>query len=306
MSKEAELSFIICTYNRAGYLDDSISSLLEGSSPKKMIELLVIDNNSADETPERVQQHQKVNHAKNIQIRYVKEINQGLSHARNRGVEEANAPVVVFVDDDIRASKNFINSWIHFFEGQHDVKAAGGKILVQFDDPRPKWMSKFLLPLLGHHDFGDTVKPYGKTDYPFGGNMAFTKEVFDDYGTFNTGLGRIGTDLKASEEKEFFRRLQQNGKNIYYVPEAFLYHRVNSSRLTKDYIRRQAIGLGHSIKFQMKHASGILKASTLAKEIGKWAATFALLIFYSLKFQLSKGVTLIQFRYWILQGLRST
>jgi glycosyltransferase involved in cell wall biosynthesis len=265
--------------------------------------LLVVDNNSTDETPEVVQQHQKKNPVQDIQICYVKEKNQGLSHARNRGIEEANAPIIVFVDDDIRASKNYINSWIHFFEGHPDVNAAGGKIHVQFDDPRPDWMSSYLLPLLGLHDFGTSIKPYRKTDYPFGGNMAFKADIFDEYGTFNTDLGRIGSDLKASEEKELFRRLQQDDLTISYVPDALLYHRVNSSRLTKDYIRRQAIGLGQSIALQLKHASGWLIISTMMKEIGKWAATVALFVFYGLKLRLSKGVTLFQFRYWILKGL---
>lgn len=306
MYKEAKFSFIICTYNRAGYLNDSLSSLLECSTPREQVELLVVDNNSTDETPEMVRSHQKKNPVKNIQVRYVKEKRQGLSHARNTGIENASAPLLVFVDDDIRASKKYINSWFHFFEKHSQIKAAGGKIHVQFDDPRPEWMSSYLLPLLGHHDFGDSIKPYKKKDYPFGGNMAFRSEVFEEIGHFNTELGRIGGDLKASEEKELFRRLRDKNEPVYYVPDARLYHRVDASRLTKEYIRRQAIGLGQSMRLQMKRQSTVARALIALKEFGKWIATGVLFLYYTLKFETAKGVTLFQFRYWILEGLYSS
>ncbi len=304
MQHKPKISFIICTYNREVYLQDTLRTL-STSCESLPVEILVVDNNSTDNTEQIVNQWIQKRSQTNLHSRYVKEKKQGLSYARNRGINEATAPVLIFLDDDIIVPSLFVQAWLTFFENHPNAQAAGGKIHIQFDDPRPLWMSSYLLPLLGHHDFGNSIKSYGKTNYPFGGNMAFRADIFNEYGKFNTGLGRIGSDLKASEEKEFFRRLQQDGENIYYVPDAFLFHRVNSSRLTKNYIRRQAIGLGQSIAFQMEHASGVVKISAITKEIGKWAATAALFVFYSLKFQLSKGVTLIQFRYWILKGLFS-
>ncbi|WP_340105375.1 glycosyltransferase [Rhodohalobacter sp. 8-1] len=306
MSQEPSISLIICTYNRAEYLSDSLNTLIQ-SARGRSVEILVIDNNSSDNTRKVCQEYSAKTEktGDDLALHYVLETNQGLSFARNRGIEEANAPVIIFLDDDITVPSSFTDSWLSFFADHPEARAAGGKIHVQFDDPRPKWMSDFLLPLLGHHDHGDSIKPYSNRNYPFGGNMAFKAGIFDEYGTFNTELGRIGSDLKASEEKEFFRRLQQDGVKIYFVPKALLYHRVNKSRLTKDYIRRQAVGLGQSIALQMKRKPGSRKITTIFKEVGKWAATIALFIFYSFKLQGSKGVMLLKFRYWILQGISS-
>ncbi|MEX2435865.1 MAG: glycosyltransferase [Balneolaceae bacterium] len=304
MSISAEITFIICTYNRADYLDDSLASMLAGNTPVKPIEILVVNNNSTDETGEVINRY--INHGKpNITVRSVIESKQGLSHARNRGIREAEAPVIIFVDDDIRADTNYINAWLQFFYDYPDVRAAGGKIHVQFDDPRPEWMSQFLLPLLGHHDYGNSIKPYRKTNYPFGGNMAFKKEIFDRFGLFDTGLGRIGKDLKASEEKEFFQRLKKDEIEIYYLPEATLYHRVGTSRLTREYIRRQAVGLGQSLALQFRYQTAGKKFNTVAAEAGKWCVSLALFLLYTLAFNFPKALMLIKFRKWIAEGFQS-
>lgn len=303
MSEKPKVSFIICTYNRADYLKDSLQSLIH-SAAGYPVEILVIDNNSTDSTPDVCANSKTAAEEKDVSFQQVLETKQGLSHARNRGIKEATADIVIFLDDDIGVPDFFVSAWLSFFESFPEAKAAGGKIHVQFDDPRPEWMSSYLLPLLGHHDHGETIKPYKSNDYPFGGNMAFRKEVFDEIGFFNTELGRIGSDLKASEEKELFQRLRDKNEVIYYVPDAFLYHRVNSARLTKEYIRRQAIGLGQSMKLQMSQQSGLQMAYSATKEILKWKATAVLYLYYRIKSESEKGVTLFQFRHWIWQGFK--
>lgn len=304
MPEAVAITFIICTYNRSDYLDDTLSSLRECNQPFEQVEILVVNNNSDDDTEEVVIAHQE-REASSISITLAAEKKQGLSHARNRGIEEAKAPIIVFVDDDIRAEKYYINAWLQFFRDYPKAKSAGGKIHVQFDDPRPAWMSRFLLPLLGQHDHGNSVKLYQKADYPFGGNMAFKKNIFGQFSPFDTELGRIGKDLKASEEKELFQRLKKNGVEVYYVPKAKLFHRVNASRLTIEYIRRQALGLGESIALQLNNKSSGKRISYALKEAIKWIATFGLFLAYLISFKPSKGIILFKFRLWITEGFRS-
>ncbi len=305
MPNNPEVTFIICTYNRADYLDDTLNSLLRHNYSFDQFEILVVDNNSTDHTAETVKKYIAKDDKSYPSIRYVKEKIQGLSQARNRGIWESNAKNLVFVDDDIRAPGQFIPGWLKFFKEHPDIKAAGGRIHVQFDDPRPDWMPHFLLPLLGHHDLGDSIKKYGKMNYPFGGNMGFRKIVFERHGMFNTDLGRKGSQLKASEEKEFFQRIKKSNSDIYYLPDALLYHRVNKQRLTREYIRRQSIGLGQSIALQLKHESAARKAAYGLQEAGKMIATLGLFMPYTVTFQLQKAVMLVKFRKWIVEGYLS-
>jgi len=298
---QPNVTFIICSYNRAHYLDDTLDSLLQWKYDLPY-ELLVVDNNSDDETPGIVKKYQESIDKDGKPLRYIKETQQGLSHARNRGINEANASYVVFLDDDIRATESLIPAWITFFEEYPDAVAAGGKIHVQFDAPRPSWMSHFLLPLLGHHDLGSTFKTYPNNKYPFGGNMGFKKEVFESIGPFDTALGRKGKSLNAGEEKELFRRIRENHDDIYYLPNAFLYHRVDATRLTKDYIKKQALGLGKSMKLRLRGASTATKIKNWLSEIIKLLGSAPLALWYLFNLQLSKAAMLFQFRRWIWKG----
>ncbi|WP_441000356.1 glycosyltransferase [Fodinibius sp. SL11] len=298
---EPAVTFIICSYNRAHYLDDTLQSLLQNLSDPDF-ELLVIDNNSEDETPEIVKKYQHSINKDGKPVRYIKETAQGLSHARNRGIKEAKAPNIVFLDDDIRASESLIPAWISFFENHPNAIAAGGKIHVQFDAPRPSWMSHFLLPLLGHHDLGSSPKKYPKTKYPFGGNMGFKKSIFEDIEPFNPNLGRKGESLNAGEEKELFRRIRERNNDIFYIPDAFLYHRVGPNRLTKGYIKNQALGLGQSMRLRLREAPALQKSLNWLSETAKFFGSFPLALGYLLIFQPSKAAMLFQFRKWVWEG----
>lgn len=295
------VSFIICTYNRAGYLDDTLQSLLQTdyASP---YEFLVVDNNSTDNTHEVVEAYQNNIHLQGATLRYVKEHSRGLSHARNRAIKEARADHLVFFDDDIIATPTLIPAWCSFFEEHPIAVAAGGKIHVQFDAPRPEWMPHFLLPLLGHHDLGNKQRKYPANKYPFGGNMGFRKSVFDETGLFNTDLGRKGKELNAAEEKELFQRIREHSGTIMYLPEAFLYHRVDSGRLTIDFIRGQALGLGQSMKLRMQNVSLLGWIKNWGAELAKLLATFPIGMGYLLLLQRTKAKLLFQFRFWIWQG----
>src|SRR5699024_1450156 len=166
----------------------------------------------------------------------------------------------------------------------------------------PPWMSRFLLPLLGYHNLGKTQKKYPRNKYPFGGNMGFNKSIFEQYGLFETELGRKGKQLKASEEKEFFQRLKNGGAEIFYLPEALLFHRVNKRRLTPAYIKKQAVGLGQSLALQFKDETIFKKLWQGLQQGFKTVVSFGLFLPYAFTLQYSKGVMLLKFRKWIAEG----
>jgi glycosyltransferase involved in cell wall biosynthesis len=306
MTNTPEITFIICSYNRSDYLDDTLQSLLDHFPSDSPSTILVVDNNSTDNTAEVVRRHQNSLPKDENPIRYIKETKQGLSHARNRGIKEAETPYVVFLDDDIKATASLIPAWQSFFADYPDAAAAGGKNHVQFDAPRPTWMSYFLLPLLAYHDLGDSIKKYSAGNYPVGCNMGFKKTIFDQVGLFDTDLGRKGKSLNAGEEKELFKRIRELDKDVFYLPDAFLYHRVGAERLTVDYIRKQALGLGLSMRLRLKKATLRQKLTTWGSEWVKLFGSIPLGLYYCLGLKPSRATMLFKFRWWIWQGYRQS
>lgn len=92
------ISVILCTYNRAESLRDTLRILAAQRLPHGVpCELLVVDNNSSDRTRHVVEETQA---AFPWPLRYLFESRQGKTYAMNHGVRESRGDVIVLTDDD--------------------------------------------------------------------------------------------------------------------------------------------------------------------------------------------------------------
>lgn len=235
-----DISVIICTYNRAHNLNECISCLSSQINTDNIKwEILIVDNNSTDNT-KQVVEDLKISCP--IPIRYVYEENQGLSYARNRGIQETNSTWIVFIDDDIRVTDKWLSSIYNTFTS-HNCDAVGGRIHVQSPELLPAWIKPEMYGFLGHQDFGDKEYPLdGLREFPFGGNMAFHRRVIGKIGLFDTGMGRKGSgdkreDLFKGEETDFFHRLAKTCGSMYYQPDAIVQHIILPYQLKKKFFR---------------------------------------------------------------------
>ncbi|MCD2451810.1 glycosyltransferase family 2 protein [Methylicorpusculum oleiharenae] len=229
-----DISIIICTYNRADNLQDCLDCLdAQEISSAFTWEVLLIDNNSSDHTKEFIAQYKANCH---YQLRYSFEKKQGLSHARNNGIIESKGNILIFIDDDIRVSKKWLQSIYQTFI-TYPCDAVGGRIHIESPAKLPKWITPDMYGFLGHQDFGGQTHPMdGYEEYPFGGNMAVRRSVFERIGLFDTELGRKGTGLKKEElfkgeETDFFNRLANVGGKFYYQPDALVLHKILQHQL---------------------------------------------------------------------------
>jgi GT2 family glycosyltransferase/glycosyltransferase involved in cell wall biosynthesis/Flp pilus assembly protein TadD len=95
LNKPPRISVVIPTYNRSGYLSKVLESLKAQELPKENYEVIVIDDGSSDNTEEICQPF--INSG---EVRYFSQSNQGISAAKNHGVEVARGEIVLFFDDD--------------------------------------------------------------------------------------------------------------------------------------------------------------------------------------------------------------
>lgn len=85
------ISFLVPTYNRAGYLGEALAAIVSQTQPED--EVLVIDDGSSDSTPEVVATFAP-------RVRYVRQDNAGKSAALNRGLAQTDGTFVWICDDD--------------------------------------------------------------------------------------------------------------------------------------------------------------------------------------------------------------
>jgi glucosyl-dolichyl phosphate glucuronosyltransferase len=244
MNVPTKITVLVCTYNRSKTLGATIESVAAQTLPQSVNwEILVVDNNSSDETRQVVEGLQSRYPER---IRYFFEPQQGVSHARNAGIREARGEILASIDDDETASAGWLqNLTANLNSGEW--AGAGGRIMPLLSFSLPRWLSmksSFAIGPLVAFDPG--LEAEQLKEAPFSANMAFRKEVFERFGGFRTDLGRAGKSLISNEDTEFGRRVMAAGLRLRYEPSAVTYHPVEENRLQKEYFLNWWFNKGRS------------------------------------------------------------
>lgn len=232
MAHKADITVAVCTYNRAQSLIETLDSLAKQRVPSgTVVELLVIDNNSHDQTARMVERY--ADHPLNL--RYLFEQKQGLSHARNKAIDEAAGDILLFTDDDVLPASDWIERTIAVFAADPNTGVAGGKILPNWvDGGAPRWITDDLYPYLALLDYGD--EPLVLQDRPvWGANIAFRLAPLRALGGFDTNVGRTGSKLYAGEETAVVAAIRDAGYAVRYEPASVVLHRMERDRVSRKY-----------------------------------------------------------------------
>ncbi len=242
--QHVDFSLVICTYNRGDVLSDTLRSYAEMRDFECQVELVVVDNNSTDQTRQIVnaftQKHQ------NLAVRYLFEPQPGLSYARNTGIRESQGEIIGFVDDDVYFDPYWLKETWRAFQEHAEASCMGGRSIPRFETGQPDWVTEELLVYYGSTNSGDVAKFMVYPEYPFGLNMAFRRNVFGEIGMFNPNLGRKGKNLLSDEEKDIFYRVAYAGLKVIYTPHALLFHRIPETRARKEWILSRSYWQGVS------------------------------------------------------------
>jgi glycosyltransferase involved in cell wall biosynthesis len=230
------LTIIVCTYNRAISLKQTLECLSQQTISESMPwELIVVDNNSTDETKNVVSGMR----SRIPDLRYEFESRQGLSHARNRGVSAARGDYIFFTDDDVCPEKIWA---ARLYEHMRTTgcSGAGGFVAPKWETQPPPWLTERFYGYLAVHssERNRETEVLDVHDAPYGANIGFRREVFDKIGLFDPALGRKGTVLAAGEEWDLIARMLNVGMKVMFFPDARVAHRIESARMTRRYFRR--------------------------------------------------------------------
>jgi GT2 family glycosyltransferase len=223
-----EISVVIGTYNRAGQLGKALDALL-AQAGGVAYEVLVVDNNSTDETKEVATS--RLN--RSGRLKYIFEPRQGLPYARNTGIVASTAPLVAFTDDDVEVGADWVASIKRTFDEHPDVEMIGGRVRPTWPDTVPEWVTRRQLGPFALGERGDApirVSAANAAPCLVGATFAFRRSVFERVGLFDTSF-------IISEDREIQLRLWRAGGVGLYVPDLVITVEIPRERLTKRYFR---------------------------------------------------------------------
>lgn len=303
------LSIIIATYNRSAdvkkvvnELENQFEHLLidyPGEDIKSKVELVLVDNNSSDDTGAMAfqklsEQSRKKADDQFLELKYFLEIEQGSSQARNRGIKEARANLLAFLDDDIELDKSWLKNLYKIAKTQPKEFCNGARVIpVWAQEPLPEWLSikppyEIIQSCFPAHDHGDKKLEYPfnfanterKVQNPISACLVASKDVFENYGDFRLDLGIKADERGACEDTEFFWRLIKAGVKIEYNPEICVYNPIVKEKISKEFVLRWYELIGKTMEFmkdkKLTHLSPDATVSPKPQLLLKlWAYRFA-------------------------------
>jgi glycosyltransferase involved in cell wall biosynthesis len=208
-----EISVVIPTRNRAKYLDVALVSLAV-QPPGIDYEVIVVDDGSTDATAEIVARHR---------VRLVSSPGRGLNSGRNAGAAASSAPLIAFLDDDVRVDPGWLAALRDGAAHYPEAGVFGGPIRAVFEGPAPTSCGRERPPI--------TTLELGPLDQPaemvWGSNFAVRRSVFERLGGFDEGIGghTAGEDWLHGDEEDWLLAYRRAGGEIVYLGAAAVEHR---------------------------------------------------------------------------------
>jgi len=281
-----DVTVAICTYRRTEILAETLSSLASIDRPEIGWEILVVDN-ACDEAVEQIVEGFR----NRLTLRYVAEPKVGIAQARNRAVNETNAPIILFADDDVVFDKQWLCAMVGAVCRHGECDFWGGRIEPSWTVPKPAWFDIEQCPTLGdsivRYDAGGQPRPWDpQKDHPFYTcSLALRTDAVRRAGMFDTTLGHQGEKRGGGEDSWMIRTISNAGGKGWYAADALLLHPVPPERLTRKHARAFAWWQGRvgveMLRREHPDASGVgrvprwlypIAARQCIAGIGRWIA----------------------------------
>ena len=266
------VSLIIPTYGREEALRDTLKDAI--AQDYADFEILVVDQTPRHETAteELLTELSNINKIKWFRLDWA-----SLPGARNYGVRHSTGEIIIFIDDDVQLTHNYITSHVKNFQGHIEIGAVAGRVFdrmkladsgdnLVIEDLPPEAMDPGIAWY--HIDLVHTVKPQ-QVISARGCNMSYRRDIFTEH---NIWFDERFRGSAVREESDFCLRLRSHtGYQIWYDPEANLVHLGEETGGCHDIATRS---LQYQITFYHNHFLMALKNLTFSQQLRLYGKLF--------------------------------
>ncbi|MEW5961325.1 MAG: glycosyltransferase, partial [Chloroflexota bacterium] len=238
MKNDPSITVVVPAHNEAELLPTVLDSLAAQTLPKTLYSVIVVDNNSTDNTWEVVREYES-----RLQVRYIFEPQLGVSHAMNTGYRTAETDYVAFIDADAKAAPDWLEQIMAALERVHP-HFLGGPYFAFYNSPKPAWARDCYFSRIV--EVGEQARLVTEEKFVLNAtNMICQKRTLEYLGGF-TPLGLKGRGMARGDETELMIRAWREipDLQVYYDPAIVVYHLVRSKALSIRYWLRWAFNTG--------------------------------------------------------------
>lgn len=264
------LSIITLNYKKPTLTINCIASLYEQFSQEfqaDKLEVIIVDNDSRDDSVEKIGEDIKKNHYKNVRLIANNE-NGGFGKGCNTGAAQAKGDFILFLNNDTLVQDHGILDMAKYMQEHTEVAILGGA-LQNPDGSHQSSASEFFTPakvfllLLGLQKFGavdQNPKEIAQVDWVKGALFMIRSEVFRKLGGFDEQI------FMYTEDMELCYRAKLTGYKTYFYPDVTVVHAEHASSNRSFAVIHIYKGL---LYFYKKHRSypeySVLRIFLLAK-----------------------------------------
>ena len=240
-----DATIVICTHKIIEPLRRSVFSAVRQNYEATRYEVLLVNNNPADE-PLEAEIEALGREAEKERPGILKVVHcpiPGLSHARNAAIGNAHGALLLFLDDDAVARDSFVAETVRLFRENPAAGIIGGHIRLVPPEPKPDVLHPGWERYWSHRmtDASSYREVENWWEWPWGACWCARRSVLLAIGGFRSRYGRVGNDFSGGEEIIAASLAQKLGYRIAVAPELEVEHHVVDSRYTWRHVRRTII-----------------------------------------------------------------
>lgn len=218
------VSVVIAARNEEARIVDCLRSVLAQDYPRRLYEVIVVDDGSSDRTAEV---------ARSFGVCVLRQVASGGAAARNLGITSSQGEVVAFTDADCRPARDWLRLLVAPLAEEEDVGVCGGEVVGLVRSPVAEYVEAagyFGLDRLAR------TKPWPVF---MTANVAYRREVFRLLGTFDPDMG-------AADDLEMTWRVLRDGRfRAVACPRAVVYH-LHPTTVSALYEQWRSYGAGRA------------------------------------------------------------
>ncbi len=225
-----QISAVIITRHRPKPLENCLRTL--DPFREQGLEVIVVDNSDDEATAQMARgfpwvNYQRVPHAKNFQ-----------TATRNRGLQEARAPIVAYLDDDVTVKPTWFDACLEGYRQGVDVGGVGGRVLDHEVEGRDFHRDAPICKILPNGELTDNLEcdpgRIIEVDHARGCNFSVRRDFALRAGAFDEQLMGYGF-----QDLDLLLRIRKLGYRILFHPKMEVYHhlapRDSQNRYGKDF-----------------------------------------------------------------------